>query len=53
MKSHQSDALDHVLDVAADGADCGQLLPVSPPFIHTKLRRRRATRITVTALDQR
>lgn len=38
LKSHQSDSLDHVLDVAADGANCGQLLPVTPPFVHTKLR---------------
>lgn len=37
--SHQSDSLDHVLDMAADGADCGQLLPVAPPFIHTELRK--------------
>lgn len=37
--THQSDPLDHVLDVAADGADCGQLLPVTPPFIYTKLRK--------------
>lgn len=35
---HQSDAFDHVLNMAADSTDCGQLLPVSPPFIHTKLR---------------
>ena len=31
------DTLDHVLDVTAAGADRGQLLSVSPPFIHTKL----------------
>lgn len=37
--SHQSDSLDHVLDMAADGADCGQLLPVAPPFIYTELRK--------------
>lgn len=37
--SHQSDSLDHVLDMAADGADCGQFLPVTPPFIYTKLRK--------------
>lgn len=37
--SHQSDSLDHVLDMAADGADCGQFLPVAPPFIYTKLRK--------------
>ena len=35
--TYQGHSLDHVLDMAADGADCGQLLPVSPPFVHTKL----------------
>lgn len=36
--SHQCDSLDHVLDMAADGADCGQLLSVTPPLVHTELR---------------
>lgn len=36
--SHQRDSLDHVLDMAADGADCGQLLPVAPPLVHTELK---------------
>lgn len=38
---YQSDSLDHVLDMAADGANCGQLLSVAPPLIHTKLRNNR------------
>lgn len=39
LYSHQSDSLDHVLDMTADSADCGQLLSVAPPFIYTKLRK--------------
>lgn len=35
--SHQCDSLDHVLDMAANSADCGQLLPVTPPLVHTEL----------------
>lgn len=36
--TYQGDPLDHVLDMTADGADCGQLLPVTPPLIHTQLK---------------
>lgn len=34
---YQSYTLDHILNMAADGSDCGQLLPVTPPFVHTQL----------------
>lgn len=35
--TYQGHSLNHVLDVATDGAHCGQLLPVTPPFVHTEL----------------
>lgn len=36
---YQSYTLDHVLNMAANGSDCCQLLPVTPPFIHTQLQK--------------
>lgn len=35
---YQGDPLDHVLDMTADSADCGQLLSITPPLIHTQLK---------------
>ena len=30
----QHDTLNHILNVAADGSDGGQFLPVAPPFVN-------------------
>lgn len=35
--TYQGHSLDHVLDMAANGTHRGQLLPVTPPFVHTEL----------------
>lgn len=36
--TYQGDPLDHVLDMTADGADCCQLLPVTPPLVYAQLK---------------
>lgn len=36
--TYQGDTFDHVLDMTADGADCGKLLTVTPPLVNTQLK---------------
>lgn len=45
--TYQSDTLDHVLYMAADCTHCGQLLPVTPPFVNPELQEKPPCKMSI------